>query len=297
MDWPKAPGRDTRRSEAFDPEWPFRDHLMMSFLARATGAGTIDEHALPTALTDKRRRRGHHHTPYPAFDWRHPTAHPGWRYIRSERQALRTAIVRWPASREDLAGYANRDILEAEWDTRFPLGGPTDAGAAALVWREPNAVATAYTSAESARHSRLWKSDLLDAHQARVDIEAVMIYIVTTAHRLWRTHADTHLHLGATDTAKWTELLATIDTLTNYARALNGRADLLVAYREILRLKDIDDAAIRIEFGLGLDDTSPLDRSALDFEINLELSAILQQLARTTVFESSANIRPPSVRR
>jgi hypothetical protein len=67
---------------------------------------------------------------------------------------------------------------------------------------------------------------------------------------LWRTHADTHLHLGATDTETWPALLATVDHLTDYARALNGRADLLVAYREILRLDDIDDTAIRIEFGL-----------------------------------------------
>lgn len=248
MDWPKTPGRDSRRSGAFDITWPYRDRHMMDFLAQATGNGMVDERALPAELAAKRRRRGLLHTPYPPINWRHPAAHPGWRYTRSERRALRAAIVRWPASRQDLAAYANHDVLEAE-DTRFTGDGPVHAGAAALVWREPNAVATAFTSAKSARHSRLWKTDFLDAHNARLDIDAVMARIVTTAHRLWRAHADTHLHLGATDNV-WPALLSTVNQLTDYARALNGRADLLLAYREVLRAENVDDAAIRIEFGL-----------------------------------------------
>lgn len=203
MDWPKTPGRDSRRSGAFDITWPYRDPQMMDLLARATGNGTIDEHALPAALADKRRRRGQPHTQYPPASWRHLTAHPGWRYTRSERKALRRAVVQWPASLKDLADYPNRDVLEAEWATRFADDPPTHPGAAALVWREPNVAATANTSAESARHSRLWKTDLLDAHNARLDLDAVMATIVATAHRLWRTHADTHLHLGATDTETW----------------------------------------------------------------------------------------------
>lgn len=284
MDWPKTPGRDSRHNSAFDISWPYRDHHMMDFLAHATGNTTIDEHALPAELTAKRRRRGHLHNPYPPINWRHPAAHPGWRYTRSERRALRAATIHWPASRQDLTAYANRDILEAEWDTRFTGDGPVHAGAAALVWREPNAVATAFTSAKSARHSRLWKTDFLDAHNARLDIDAVMARIVTTAHRLWRTHADTHLHLGPTDTTTWTALLATVDLLTDYARALNGRADFLLSYREVLRLENIDDAAIRIEFGLPLDDTTPLNRTALDLDLNVELTALVCQLARSALF-------------
>ncbi|XTP38542.1 hypothetical protein ACORG1_34410 (plasmid) [Mycobacterium sp. TJFP1] len=285
MDWPKTPGRDSRHSSAFDISWPYRDHHMMDFLAHATGNAIVDEYALPAELAAKRRRRGHLHTPYPQINWRHPAAHPGWRYTRSERRALRAATIHWPASRQDLAAYANRDVLEAEWDTRFTGNGPEHAGAAALVWREPNAVAAAFTSAKSARHSRLWKTDFLDAHNARLDIDAVLARIVTTAHRLWRTHADTHLHLGATDTTTWTALLAAVDHLTDYARALNGRADLLLAYREVLRLENVDDAAIRIEFGLPLDDTTPLNRTALDMDLNVELTALASQLARSALFD------------
>lgn len=293
MDWPKSPGRDSRRSGAFDITWPYRDPQMMDLLARATGNGTVDEHALPAALADKRRRRGHPHAPYPPASWRHLTAHPGWRYTRSERKALRRAVVRWPASVKDLADYPNRDVLEAEWTTRFADDPPTHPGAAALVWREPNVAATAYTSAESARHSRLWKADLLDAHNARLDLGAVMARIVTTAHRLWRTHADTHLHLGATDTEAWPTLLATVDHLTDYARVLNGRADLLVAYREILRLDDIDDTLIRIEFGLPLDGAAtPLNRRALDFELNIELTGLIAELARSPLFDDHNSTRP-----
>ena len=292
MDWPKTPGRDSRRSGAFDIAWPYRDRHMMDFLAHATGNGTVDEHALPAELADKRRSRGHLHTPYPPIDWRHPTAHPGWRYTRSERRTLRAAVVRWPASRQDLTAYVNRDVLEAEWDTRFGGDAPLHAGAAALVWREPNVVATAYSSAESARHSRLWKADFLDAHNARINVDAVMARIVATAHRLWRTHADTHLHLGATDTDNvWTALLSTVDQLTDYARALNGRADLLLAYREILRLENVDDTSIRIEFGLPLDDPSPLNRGALDLDLNVELTGLISQLTQSALFKDRDDVR------
>ncbi|MBX9918334.1 MAG: hypothetical protein K2Y33_00660, partial [Mycolicibacterium frederiksbergense] len=59
MDWPKTPGRDSRRSSAFDISWPYRDHHMMDFLAHATGNAIVDEHALSAELAAKRRRRGH----------------------------------------------------------------------------------------------------------------------------------------------------------------------------------------------------------------------------------------------
>lgn len=251
MEWPKAAaGQDRRQHTAsFDVDWPYRDPAVADFLARATPPGTIDEDELPPQLAAKRRRRGHQHTTYPPSGWRHLTTHPGWRYTRSERRALRAATIAWPAAREDLASYANADILQAEWDARFGDNDYTHAGAAALVWREPNAVTAAYRSAESALHSRLWKTELLDARRARIDIDARLTRIVTAAHRLWRTHADTHLHVGATDPTGWADLLAATDTLTEYARVLNGRAGQLVAYREILRLDDIDDRWIGLEFG------------------------------------------------
>lgn len=281
MDWPNAAaGQDRRPNIAdFDVDWPYRDHDAADVLSLATPPGTIDEDTLPTQLAAKRCSRGRQHTTYPPIDWRHLTTHPGWCYTRSERRALRTATIAWPSARQDLASYANADILEAEWDARFGDSDYTHRGAAALVWREPNAVIAAYRSAESARHSRLWKTELLDACRARIDVDARLTRIVTAAHRLWRTHADTHLHVGATDPTGWADLLAAIDTLTEYARVLNGRADHLVAYREILRL-DVEDRWIRLEFGLP-PDTGALDRQALDQEVEHELCDLLDRLART----------------
>lgn len=291
MDWPDAAaGRDRRRSGAFDVDWPYNDHDVADFLARATPPGTVDEDALPPQLAAKRRRRGHQHTPYPPLNRRRLATHPGWRYTRSERRALRAAVISWPTTREDLAGYGNADVLEAEWNARFGSTDYMHAGAAALVWREPNAVTAAYRSAESARYSRLWKTDLLDAHHARLDIDAHLNRIVTAAYRLWRTHADTHLHLGAT-AAAWADLLAATDRLTEYARTLNGRADRLLAYREILRLDDVDDRWIRLEFGLPLDPTA-LDRRSLDREVEQELSVLLDELAVNVRAGNESN-RPP----
>ncbi|WP_342314658.1 hypothetical protein LIX17_25780 (plasmid) [Mycobacterium avium subsp. hominissuis] len=280
MDWPDAAaGRDRRQSGDFDVDWPYRDHDVAGFLAHATPVGTIDEDALPPQLAAKRRRRGHQHTTYPPITWRQLATHPAWRYTPSERRALRAATICWPTSREDLAGYANADVLEAEWDARFGHTHYTHAGAAALVWPEPNAITAAYRSAKSARHSRLWKTDLLDVHHARIDIDGRLNLIVAAAHRLWRTHADTHLHFGSTDTDDWTRLLTAIDALTEYARILNGRADRLIAYREILCL-DVEDRWIRLEFGLPLESTA-LDRQALDRVVEQELSDLLDGLAST----------------
>lgn len=278
MDWPDASARrDRRQSGDFDVDWPYRDHDVANFLAQASPAGTLDEDALPPQLAAKRRHRGHQHTTYPPFSWRQLATHPARRYTPSERRALRAATICWPTSREDLAAYANADVLEAEWGARFGHTQYSHPGAAALVWPEPNAVAAAYRSAQSARHSRLWKTDLLDAHDARLDVDARLNLIVTAAHRLWRTHADTHLHLGPTDTDAWAQLLAAIDSLTEYARTLNGRADRLIAYREILRL-DVEDRWIRLELGLPQVSTA-LDRQALDHAVEQELSGLLDGLA------------------
>lgn len=290
MDWPDAAaGCDRRQCGAFDLDWPYKDQDVADFLARATPPGTVDEDALPPQLAAKRHRRGQQRTTYPTFTWRQLFTHPTWRYTPSARRALRAVIISWPTSRQSLANYANADVLEAEWDARFGQTQYSHAGAAALVWPEPNAIAAAYRSAQSARHSRLWKSDLLDAHQARVDIDGRLHQIVTTAHRLWRTHADTHLHLGPTDTYAWTRLLAAINSLTHYARTLNGRADRLIAYYEILRLDDIDDSSIRLEFGLPLEPTA-LDRESLSRAVEQELSSLLGRLAASV---RTADVPPP----
>ena len=78
----------------------------------------------------------------------------------------------------------------------------------------------------------------------------------------------------STGKVAWLEL-----TGVAYARGLNGRTDLLLAYREILRLDDDTDKYIRIELGLPLDDPNPLDRSSLDAKLKDELDGIINGLA------------------
>jgi hypothetical protein len=283
MRWPQSPGRDSRfGSPTFDIDWPYRERQMMDGLIAVAGTGTIDERALPSALTEKRIRIGHSGTPFPPLrrkDWTHVFTHPRWRYSRHERRALKAATVRWPATRDQLAAYANWDILEAEWDARFPNGAPNHPGVAAAIWREANVTAVANVAAESVRRSRIWKTDLLDEHQARIDVDALVRHIAASAYNLWRTHADTHLDLGAGDETAWNTLIDTIDALTDYARGLNGRTDLLLAYREILRLDNDTDKYIRVELGLSLDDPHPLNRTALDDKLKDELDDIINSLA------------------
>jgi hypothetical protein len=188
--------------------------------------------------------------------------------------------VHWPTRREDLVAYANRDVLEAEWATRFDWEArfaqapPHHAGAAALVWCEANVVAVAAMAARSAGGCRVWATDILDEHHARVDLDATLHHITATAHRLWRRHADTHLSFGPANTAEWDALIDTIDALNEYSRGLRGRTDTLVAYREILRLDDVDDASICLEFGLPHDD-DPLDRDAIDRDVKAQLDDLI----------------------
>jgi hypothetical protein len=285
MRWPTSPGRDSRYpSDDFDINWPYGAYDTMGALEYAAPAGTIDELALPEALQDKRRRLGHLHQPFPPLTiWNWPT-HPRWRYRRHERRALTAATVHWPTCREDLAAYTNRDVLEAEWDARFAWEArwvedpPRHAGSAALVWCEANVTAVAAVAARSAGGCRVWATDILDEHHARIDLDATLRHITTHAHRLWRRHADTHLSLGPANTAEWDALIDMIDALDEYSRGLRGQTDTLVAYREILRLDDVDDGSIRLEFGLPLDDDGPLDRDAIDRAVKAQLDDLVSDL-------------------
>lgn len=286
MRWPKSPGRDIRYSTGgFDINWPYSAQHMMDALARGISDQLIDEGSLPADLAAKRIRIRHHGHPFPHLgrrDWPRTVVHR-LHYSRNEIRALKTAIVRWPHNRNELAAYDNRDVLEAEWDARFASAPPAHTGAAVAVWAEPAVTAIAQMAATSAQCSRIWTTGLLDEHQARVDLDAAMRHVASHAHRLWRTHADTHLDLGAPNHTDWDALIDTVDALIDYSRGLNGRADLLAAYRQILRLDDIDDNSLRIEFGLSFDDPAPVDRDALDQEVKEELDGAIQSLAGDAV--------------
>lgn len=285
MRWPMTPGRDCRYpSIDFDVNWPYGAHDTMHALALAAELGSIDDLALPETLQGKRRRLGHRHQPLTPLTMRNWINHPRWHYNRVERRALAAATVHWPARPEDLTDYTNRDILEAEWDARFGWDRrfveipPRSAGAAALVWCEANVTAVAAMAARSAGHCRVWATDILDEHHARIDLAATLRHITAHAHRLWRRHADTHLNLGPPDSAEWDVLIDLVDALNEYSRGLRGRTDTLVAYRQILRLDDVDDVSIRLEFGLPLDDPGPLDRDAIDHAVKAQLDELICEL-------------------
>ncbi|MCA2247503.1 hypothetical protein JF729_06795 [Mycobacterium intracellulare] len=287
MRWPKIPGRDSRYEVRGDTDisswldWPASDAQTMENLTNAVDDGTVDEAALPYELAAKRIRLGHSGQPYPsmtrreAFTWR--TWRSRLRYSRSERRALRAALITWPASRAELSSFANCDVLEAEWDTRFPHSGTPHPGAAALVWCHANVVAIASTLTSRARDARIWKSELMDEYGVRIDLDAVMRDIATRAYRLWRNHADTHLSLGIEDQPAWDELIDLIDTLLDYELTLHDRMDRLQFLQEVLDLDDVDDKVIAFEFGCDPDE--PVNRAALRETLQTELKDHMEQLA------------------
>lgn len=287
MRWPQIPGRDSRYEVRGDTDisswlqWPTSDAQMMDNLVDAIDNGTVDETALPYELAAKRIRLGHSGQPYPpsgrgkAFRWRN------WRarlpYSRPERRALQAAVITWPASRDELSGFANHDVLEAEWDTRFPHTSTPHRGVAALVWCHANVVAVASEIANRIRYARIWKSALLDEYGVRIDLDTVLRDIATRAYRLWRDHADSHLSLGIADQPAWDALINLVDTLSDYNLALHGRMDTLQLDHDILDLDDVDDAAIRIKFGCDPDE--PVNRAALRETLQTELKDHMEELA------------------
>ena len=101
--------------------------------------------------------------------------------------------------------------------------------------------------------------------------------VTIRAYRMWRWHADAYLNLGLSDEAEWSQLVDIIDGLADYRRCLLGRADLLLAYQEVLGMDEVDDVAIALEFAL--DPSEPVDRVALKTELDEELGHIMNQIA------------------
>jgi hypothetical protein len=82
---------------------------------------------------------------------------------------------------------------------------------------------------------------------------------------------------GKSDEAEWSRLVDIVDGLADYRRCLMGRADLLLAYQEVLGMDEVDDVAIALEFSL--DPCEPVDRDALRTELDEELGQIMSQIA------------------
>ncbi|WP_301123478.1 hypothetical protein [Mycolicibacterium fortuitum] len=275
MRWPKSAGRDRRCSPRFSIEWPFDDRDVMNALtdaphgfvddaalpaplaARRRYLNQVGVPARPRSITglliaslvllsvlfvDAVVAGLVNPSRYwliaillngavvAAALW---TGRP-W-YRRADTQLLRDSVVEWPTTRSDLRRYANADVLEAEWDARFRNADPTHRGAAALVWGEPHLVALAQLIANTIRFSPVWKSSLLDEHNVRLDLDAILREVTACAHRLWRHHAATHLHTGPPDAHAWQQVVAMIDTLSDYQRHVTGDIGNLVEGRESIR--------------------------------------------------------------
>lgn len=119
--------------------------------------------------------------------WRHRRA-PAWVYTADEVSTLKAAALDWPTVPEELDYYANADTLRREWHKRWLWR--MQAGAAALVWREPHLVAVAQLFGRDIQSSAAWNSDLFDVHRVRIDLPATLEDIYVRAHRIWRSRAN-----------------------------------------------------------------------------------------------------------
>lgn len=113
---------------------------------------------------------------------------PHWVYTDDELETLDAAAIDWPAVPEELDRYANGATLRQEWHGTWMAR--IQPGGAALVWREPHLVAVATLLASDIRSSPAWRSELLDVHRVRIDIERTLADIYTRAHRIWRARAN-----------------------------------------------------------------------------------------------------------
>lgn len=226
--------------------WNHPEAAMAETLAASNPFGYIGIVLIAAALTAGVARR------------RADTA-PHWVYSEDELETLDAASIDWPAVPEELDRYANGEALRREWHGTWLAR--IQPGGAALVWREPHLVAVATLLGRDIRSSPAWRSDLLDVHRVRIDLDRTLSDIYRRAHRIWRARANlvppatkdagdvvTRRNAEITDAAgdAWTTLVALVRQLQDYRQALIPvdaiHAEIVALQQSSLR---ITDAAVR----------------------------------------------------
>lgn len=205
--------------------------------------------------------------------------HPRVSYTRAERRSLDAARVHWPAHRDALTAYPNPDLVD-EWDARFRTqpDAAQHAGAAALVWPEPNMVAVAAVLTAGVRDTKAWSCPLLDIYRARMDLDGHLSRIALLAHRRWRRYAA-NLGPSAGHDSAWRELVELVDQIGTYRAQLLG-IDALLTAKALLDL-DVEDALLSPELGITTD-TGHLDRNRVRDDITTQLHHALDHLTNET---------------
>ncbi|MUL60984.1 hypothetical protein B5P44_00090 [Mycobacterium sp. CBMA 213] len=164
---------------------------------------------------------------------------PWYGYTRRERMHLSAALAAWPHDRSELLVNTGQ---EAAWDHRLGARVPRRAGAAALVWNEPNLVAVAVIVIDSILRTDVWTTHLLDLHHARIDLDSELRRINLLAHRLWRSTTAPDRYPAAAPTQSWNDLVDRADELTRYADTLIA-IDALTRQRTALENADLAQEA------------------------------------------------------
>ncbi|WP_162625590.1 hypothetical protein [Mycolicibacterium llatzerense] len=191
-------------------------------------------------------------------------------YTRRERMHLSAALASWPNKRSELRANTG---LEAAWDHRLGARAPRGAGAAALVWNEPNLVAVAVIVIDSVLRTDIWSTHLLDLHHARIDLDSELHRINLLAHRLWRSTTASDHCPAADPTQPWNRLTDRVDELTRYAETLIA-IDALTRQRNILENADLTQEAHRLPGST---------RSHMCADLNQQIRAALEQLPHQPV--------------
>ncbi len=201
---------------------------------------------------------------------------PWYGYTRRERMHLSAALASWPNRRSELRSDTG---LEASWDHRLGTLAPRRAGAAALVWNEPNLVAVAAIVIDSILRTDIWTTHLLDLHHARIDLDSELRRINLLAHRLWRSTTASDHCPPADPTQPWNHLTDRVDELTRYAETLIA-IDALTRQRNILENADLTQEAHRLPGSM---------RSQMCADLNQQIRAALEQLPHQPVHLRSHN--------
>lgn len=218
---------------------------------------------------------------------------------RQDLDVIAEAVVDWPSYPDELDAYPNSAALQAEWESRWqwrPLP-----GAAALVWREPHAVAAAELIAQDIRASRAWNSELLDLHRLKINLDETLWQIRVRAHRIWRVHANLvpntldepndmiearNAEITAAANRAFLTLVDMVQQLATYRDQLapldRQIAEIQALQRSTQNVSDDDLRQLNIDAALNEMHTEAINAAALELaEVNANLQARLEFLQTT----------------